>query len=102
MSYPVLDDLTLGQGTVLFDASEIKQEGWLDGFALDRSGNIFATGPGGLLVLDPSGRQLGTIAIDEIPTNVAWGDDGKTLYVTAHTGLYRIKPKAAGLIYDGN
>ena len=102
MSYPVLDDLTLGRGTVFFDASEMEEEGWPDGFALDRSGNIFATGPGGLLVFNASGRHLGTIALDEVATNVAWGDDGKTLYVTAHTGLYRIKLNADGLIYDEN
>jgi hypothetical protein len=64
--------------------------------------NVYATGPGGVLVFDTSGQHLGTIALDEIPTNVGWGDDGKTLYITAHTSLYRIKLSTEGLVYSGN
>jgi len=102
MSYPVLDDLTLGDGAVFFDANEMEQAGWADGLALDHSGNVYATGPGGVLILDSSGRHLGTVALEEIATNVGWGDDGKTLYITAHTSLYRIKLSAEGLVYFGN
>jgi len=102
MSYPVLDDLKLGDGEVFFDANEMKQAGWADGLALDQSGNVYATGPGGVLILDASGQHLGTVALKEIATNVGWGDDGKTLYVTAHTSLYRIKLSAEGLVYTGN
>ena len=102
MSYPVLDDLSLGEGTVFFDANELEQPGWADGLALDRSGNVYATGPGGVLVFDASGQHLGTITLDEIPTNVGWGDDGKSLYITAHTSLYRIKLNADGLVYFGD
>ena len=102
MSYPVLDDLTLGEGAVFFDANEMQRPGWADGLALDRFGNVYATGPGGVLVFDASGQHLGTIALDEIPTNAGWGDDGKTLYITAHTSLYRIKLSAEGLDYFGN
>jgi len=99
MSYPVLDDLTLGQGTVFFDANNFEQTGWADGLALDKSGNIFATGPGGVLVIDSNGKHLGTIMLSEIPTNVGWGDDGKTLYITAHTSVYRISLSVEGLVY---
>jgi gluconolactonase len=101
-SYPVLDDLTLGEGVVFFDANEMEQPGWADGLAIDRSGNIYATGPGGLLVFDANGQHLGTIVLDEIATNAGWGDDGKTLYITAHTSLYRIKLNAEGLVYSGD
>lgn len=99
MSYPVLDDLTLGQGTVFFDGNNIELPGWADGLALDKSGNIYATGPGGVLVIDSNGRHLGTIKLGEIATNVAWGDDGKTLYITAHTSVYRIGLSVEGLVY---
>ena len=102
MSYPLLDDLKLGEGNVFFNANEMQQPGWADGLALDRAGNIYATGPGGVMIIDASGQHLGTITIPEIPTNVAWGDDGKTLYITAHTGLYRIKLSARGLVYFDN
>jgi gluconolactonase len=102
MSYPVRDDLSLGEGAVFFDANKMEQAGWADGLALDQSGNVYATGPGGVLVLDSSGQHLGTIALDEIATNVGWGDDGKTLYITAHTSLYRVKLSVEGIVYNGN
>ncbi len=102
MSYPVLDDLTLGEGTVFFDAHEMEQPGAPDGMALDRSGNVYATGPGGVLLFDAGGKHLGTISLSEVPANVAWGDDGKTLYITARTSLYRIKLSAEGLVYRGD
>ncbi len=99
MSYPVLDDLTLGEGTVFHDASAMEQPGAPDGLALDRSGNVYATGPGGVMVFDANGKHLGTIAPNELPANAGWGDDGKTLYMTARTGLYRIKLRSEGLVY---
>jgi gluconolactonase len=102
MSYPVLDDLTLGEGTVFFDVSDVDPPGSPDGFALDQSGNIYATGPGGVLVFDRQGKHLGTITLNERPSNTAWGDDGKTLYITARTGLYRVKLTANGLDYRSN
>lgn len=99
MSYPVLEDLTLGEGVVFFDASAMEQPGAPDGLALDRSGNLFATGPGGVMVFNAAGKHLGTIAPNELPANAGWGDDGKTLYMTARTGLYRIKLSTEGLVY---
>lgn len=102
MSYPIMDDLTLGQGAIFFDANERMQPGWADGLAVDKSGNVYATGPGGVLVIDASGQHLGTIGLGEIPTNVGWGDDGRTLYITAHTSVYRVKLNVEGLVFHGN
>jgi gluconolactonase len=51
------------------------------------------------MVFNSQGKHLGTIAPDEQPANAGWGDDGKTLYMTARTGLYRIKLNATGLVY---
>lgn len=99
MSYPVLDDLSLGEGRVFFDASAMEQPGAPDGLTLDQSGNLYATGPGGVMVFSAEGRHLGTIATNELPANAGWGDDGKTLYITARTSLYRIKLNATGLVY---
>ena len=104
-SYPVLGDLTLGDATVFFDASGMTSDtynGTLDGLTLDRAGNIYATGPGGVLVFNAQGKHLGTIELDEVAANVGWGDDGKTLYITASTSLYRIKLTADGLVYRTN
>ena len=65
---------------------------------MDVDAKLFATGPGGVWVFSPDGRHLGTIKPDEVPANVAWGDDGSTLYMTARTGLYRIKLSTRGNI----
>lgn len=105
MSYPVLDDLTLGDAAVLFDASALISDiytGAPDGLTLDQSGNIYATGPGGVLVLNAQGTHLGTIELNEVAANVGWGDDGKALYITASTSLYRIRLTAEGLVYRAN
>jgi len=62
------------------------------------AGTLFGSGPGGVWILSPEGKHLGTVKIPEVVSNVAWGDaDGKTLYITASTGLYRIKLNAAGV-----
>lgn len=105
MAYPVLEDLSLGEAAVFFDASELTTEtytGTPDGLTLDRFGNVYATGPGGVLILDAQGKHLGTIALNEVAANVGWGDDGKTLYITASTGLYRIKLSTEGLKFRSN
>ena len=96
MSYPVLDDLTLGEGTVFLDANHLSETGLPDGLTLDRNGNVGATGPGGVLVISPEGKHLSTIAPNERPANAGWGDDGSTLYMSAHSSLYRIRLHASG------
>ena len=65
---------------------------------MDNAGNLFATGPGGVWVIGPDGTDRGTIMPDEVPANVAWADDGSTLYMTARTGLYRIRLTTEGTI----
>jgi gluconolactonase len=97
MAYDVENDGTLGTGRVFFDASAATEPGVPDGMKVDRAGNVYATGPGGVWVFSPEGRHLGTIRPDEIPANVGWGDDGRTLYMTAHTALYRIRLNAEGV-----
>ena len=98
MAYDVLDTGTLGVGRVFYDANQSTEEGATDGLKVDVAGNIFATGPGGVWVFNAEGTHLGTIKPDELPANVAWGDDGSTLYMTARTGLYRIKLATNGII----
>ena len=69
---------------------------------LDSAGNLYGTGPGGIFILTPEGKHIGTIQVAEVPSNVAWGDeDGKTLYITARTGLYRIRLNVQGLLPVG-
>ena len=65
---------------------------------VDKQGNIYAAAPGGVWVITPDGKHLGTIRPPENPANLAWGDaDAKTLYFTAVTGLYRLRVNIVGI-----
>jgi gluconolactonase len=100
MAYDVQSDGTIANGRVFFDItrSEPGEDCW-DGLKVDRDGNLYAAGPQGIYVLSPSGRHLGTIRTPEHVANFAWGDaDYRTLYITASTGLYRIRLKATGAV----
>jgi gluconolactonase len=97
--YPVRGDGTLGAGTVFVDAtrSDPGEQAW-DGLKVDRLGNVYAAGPGGVWILSPEGKHLGTIRAPETPANMAWGDDdGHTLYLTARTSVYRIRLTVPGI-----
>ncbi|HET9270502.1 MAG TPA: SMP-30/gluconolactonase/LRE family protein [Vicinamibacterales bacterium] len=98
MRYPVNADATLGTGELFFDMTSAPGEDALDGVKVDVRGNLYVSGPGGLWILSPEGRHLGTIVGPEHPHNLAWGDDdGRTLYLTAQTGLYRIRLNIPGV-----
>ena len=91
-------DGSLSNGRVLIDMEESEQEGAPDGMKVDTQGNIYCTGPGGLWVIDPSGKCLGRIAIPELPANLAWGDsDWKTLYITARSSIYYLQLTIPGI-----
>ncbi|HET6880959.1 MAG TPA: SMP-30/gluconolactonase/LRE family protein [Pirellulales bacterium] len=98
--FDVKDDGTLAHGRVFFDAAELAKDknnkGLPDGLKVDDKGNLFATGPGGVLVISPDGKHLGTLRTGVATANCAWGDDGFTLYITAHKYLLRIKTKTRG------
>jgi gluconolactonase len=98
MVYDVEADGTLANGKMFLDVTKEPGDGAPDGMKVDSAGNLYATGPGGVLVISPQGKHLGTIQLPEVPANCAWGDaDGKTLYMTARTGLYRVKLKVPGV-----
>ncbi len=100
MAFPVTDDGTLGAGKVFFDAMPMvkaKKPGGCDGLKVDVKGNLFATGPGGVLVFSPDGKHLGTLATGVPTANCGWGDDGRTLYITANDKLVRVKTSTKGL-----
>ena len=98
MKYPVHQDGSVGDGTLLLDASGDKAPGGPDGIRVDKAGNIYGAGPGGVWIISPEGKHIGTFLLPEVVSNVAWGDkDGKTLYITASTSIYRIQLKATGV-----
>ncbi len=96
MAYDVNDMGMFENGRVFFEVTTVEADGSPDGLKLDNEGNIYATGPGGVWIFAPDGTHLGTIQPVEIPANVGWGDDGSSLYMTARTGLYRIKLMSKG------
>jgi gluconolactonase len=96
MRYAVGASGSLGTGELFYDASAEQARGIPDGLTIDAAGNLFATGPGGVLIISPAGTLLGRIELPESPANAAWGDDGKTLYVTARTSVYRVRTLAGG------
>ncbi|HEX2277862.1 MAG TPA: SMP-30/gluconolactonase/LRE family protein [Candidatus Tectomicrobia bacterium] len=92
MRYEVNSDGTLSNGRVFFDMTGAPGDEALDGLKVDQQGNLYVSGPGGVWIISPAGEHLGTITLPELPANFAWGDDdGRTLYMTARTGLYRIR-----------
>ena len=96
MRYDVAADGNVSNGRVLFDSSGFKEGGVPDGMKIDVQGNIWATGPSAVLVLSPDGKHLGSIVPPEDPANCGWGDDGRSLYITAETGLYRVRTSVMG------
>lgn len=98
MRYDVNADCTLANGTVFFDMTSARGEDALDGVKVDQQGNVYVSGPGGLWILSADGKHLGTLKGPEHPHNLAWGDDdGKTLYLTAQTSVYRIRLNIPGV-----
>ncbi|HEY2773957.1 MAG TPA: SMP-30/gluconolactonase/LRE family protein [Candidatus Binatia bacterium] len=97
MRYPVLADGKVGVGQVFFDMTSAPGEDAIDGIEVDVKGNLYVSGPGGLWVLSASGTHLGTIVTPQHVHNMAWGDDGRTLYLCARRGLYRMPLAIAGV-----
>ncbi len=98
MRYEVKSDGTLANGKVFFDMTPAPGEDALDGIKVDQRGNLYVSGPGGLWVISGDGKHLGTIKAPKHIHNMAWGDDdGKTLYLTARSGVYRMRLNVAGI-----
>ncbi len=98
MAFPVQDDGTIGPGKLFADvtSSTSTKKGLPDGMKVDASGNLFATGPGGVLVFAPDGTHLGTFSTGEATANCGWGEDGSVLYITADMYIGRVKLTTKG------
>jgi gluconolactonase len=98
IAYDLNADGTFSNGRVFFNANPLLagRKGLPDGLKVDKAGNLFATGPGGVLVISPQGKHLGTINTGEPTANCAWGNDGSVLYITANDKLCRVKTLTKG------
>jgi gluconolactonase len=91
------DDMVTNR-QVFVDMAADKRPGTPDGMKVDERGNLYTTGPAGIWIVSPAGKHLGILTFPEAPANLAFGDaDGKTLYVTARTSLYRIRLNVPGV-----
>jgi gluconolactonase len=96
--YEVLPDGTLANGQMFIDLSKETERGITDGLRVDLKGNLYETGPGGVWVVSPDGKHLGTIRAPEQATNIGFGDaDKKTLYIAARTSIYKIRVNTPGI-----
>jgi gluconolactonase len=98
MAYDLSKDGTVSNGRVFFDTTPLKKNGpgAPDGLKVDSGGNVFTTGPGGVLVLSANGEYLGTIRTGVPTANCGFGDDGRTLYITANDMLCRVRTTTMG------
>jgi len=96
-AFDVRPDGTLTNSRILLDMAS-SDPGVPDGLKVDLKGNVFCTGPGGVWVCRADGTLLGRIILPELPANLAWGEDGSVLFVTARTSIYRIQTGTRGTI----
>ena len=98
MRYELGEEDEVLRSSVLFDMTAAEGEDAIDGLKVDEAGNVYVCGPGGIWIISADGHHLGTLRVPESPHNLAWGDaDGRTLYVTALTGVYRIRLRIPGI-----
>lgn len=98
LAYDVKPDGTVSNGRVFFDATRWRQDPFFgpDGLKVDRRGNLFGARPGGVSVIASDGTLLGTIETGQPTSNVAWGEDGKTLFITGGRSVYRLRVTTEG------
>jgi gluconolactonase len=96
-AFDVRPDGTLTNSRILLDMAS-EDPGVPDGLKVDLHGNVFSTGPGGVWVCRPNGEWLGRIVLPELPANLAWGEDGSVLFLTARTSVYRLPSKTRGAL----
>jgi gluconolactonase len=99
LAFDVGEDGMIANGRVFFDARPFtrKFKGAPDGLKVDKQGNIFGAGPGGVYVFAADGTHLGTMELGVPTSNCNWGEDGASLFITADTAIYRIRLSTSGI-----
>jgi gluconolactonase len=96
MRYDVAEDGATSGGVEFYDLTGAPGDDAIDGIKVDEQGNVYVCGPSGIWVIAADGTPLGTLRLPEDPHNLAWGDDGRSLYITALTSVYRLRLSVAG------
>ena len=97
MRYDVQPDGAVTNGRLFVDMSTGKGAGNPDGMRFDANGNLYAVGPGGIWVINPSGKPIGMIVPPENAPGFTFGDpDGQTIYMAASSKLARIRVNVPG------
>lgn len=94
-----MDGTAMDEGRVFHDFKDVlgdKMPGLPDGLKVDKAGRLFASGPGGIYVLSPAGKRLGLISTGKAIANCAFGEDGKTLFLTSSDMVARVRLKTSG------
>ncbi|MBM3138069.1 MAG: SMP-30/gluconolactonase/LRE family protein, partial [Chloroflexi bacterium] len=98
-TFEVDDGFKCSGGCVWAELWDDKYIGRPDGMKFDLKGNLFSTGPGGVWVFNPNADVIGRIYLPDKTSNLAWGDDGHSLYITSSPMVYRIRCKTKGQIF---
>jgi gluconolactonase len=98
MAYSVKEEGTFADGRVLFNATSWAKSkpGAPDGMKIDKNGNLFAAGPGGIRIIAPDGTHLGSFETGVATGNCAWANDGSSLFIAANTAILRVKLTTKG------
>jgi gluconolactonase len=96
--YDVASDGSVGNGRIFASAKQWRKPPFFgpDGFKLDKAGNLFGARPGGVSVFAPDGTHIGSLELGSPSSNVAWGEDGSTLFITAGTSVYKTRLHTKG------
>ena len=98
MRYEVEPSGEVSKGVVFFDMTDAPGDDAIDGIKVDQAGNLYICGPSGIWLLSSEGKHLGALELPEDPHNLAWGDeDGRSLYITALTSIYRVRLNIPGI-----
>jgi gluconolactonase len=96
IAYPLHSDGSVGPAHDIIDFTGSEGRGIPDGLKVDSLGNLWTTGPGGIRIVTPAGKVLGQIKLPVVAANLAWGEDGHSLYITASGNIYRLHTRVHG------
>jgi gluconolactonase len=100
MAYDRAADGSLANGRIFADMTALVSDanpGLPDGMAIDTAGNLFSSGPGGIHIFTPDGRELGLIRTGTAIANCTFGEDGRTLFLASNHFLARLRTRTKGL-----